>query len=584
MPPMRSALLALLCLSPAQDGPPGLRVEGQKVVDKAGKPVLLRGVSIADPHALGKDFRKEHFERLAREWKANCVRVPVHPGSWKADPARYDAILDQAVEWGRELGLYVIVDYHAIGNPKTGKAQDNKPEYESTMELARRFWKHVPPRHKGKGWVLYEVFNEPMGITWKDLRPLQAELVSLIREGAPESVVIVSGPDWTYDLRGPAEEPVEAPNLLYAWHVYPVRGTTWSAYIARALERFPVVATEWGFNLYGDNTSRGNAEEYALPLLRMMEEKGIHWTAWCWHPKWDPPLLDGWEGVTPSGKLVRAWLNGERPAPRPALKEVNDFTVWLRKLDLVALGASRFDLCVIDPLKEGKEVSRNDIELLKWSAGGPKLVLAWLPVGHADPDRPPWPKEGRADWLGPHDLERRGRYRVKYWEESWHRLVRDQLDKIVVQGFDGAYLDGAEAFLAWEKHEKDERARPRMAGLVSMISDHAKTRRKKGFLVVAQNGELLIENEHFLRAIDGFAREEAYFYRGRQRQAREMIEVENLLDKASRAGKKVFAIEYLSEAEWVTWTYERAKTQGYVPYVTTPERDTLTVHSSHPPD
>lgn len=581
---MRAAALALLLLGPPRDGPPALRVDGLRLVDAAGRDVLLRGASIADPHPLGKDFRKDRFEILAREWKVNCVRVPVHPGYWKARGAdHYDKLLDQAVDWGRELGLYVIIDYHAIGNPKTGKAQKDKPEYDSSMDLARKFWKHVPTRYKDNPWVLYEVFNEPMGIAWKDLRPLEAELVGIIREAAPDSVVIVSSPDWTYDLRGAAAEPHEAKNLLYAWHAYPNRGVSWDDYVGAALRKFPLIATEWGFNLFGDNTTRGNTEDFALPLLRMMEERRIHWTAWCWHPTWDPPLLEGWEKVTPFGRIVRAWLGGERPEPRPPFKEANDFTVWLRKADLAALGASKFDLCVIDPAKDAKEISRNDIEVLKWSGGGPKRVLAWLSAGEAEDHQPYFPKDTKTAWLGPPDPERRTRFKVRYWEEGWQKIVFEALDKVVAQGFDGVYLAAVDGYLHWEKKEKDERARPRMAGLVARISDHAK-RRKKGFVVVAQNGEALLQNEGFLNAIDGIAREDIYFARGQQKRAADMIETEKALAQAVQSGKKVFDLEYLEDPQWVGWVYDRARSRGFVPYVTTRDLDSLTIHKGQEPD
>lgn len=570
-------MIALLLALLAQDGPSPLRVDGPKLVDRDGKEVLLRGVSFPDPHPMGKEWKREHFEAVAKGWKANCVRIPVHPGWWKKHGAdAYDKLLDDALGWCRELGLYAIVDCHAIGNPKTGKAQKDAPEYDSTMETARAFWKHTAARHKDKPWVLYEIFNEPMGIAWKDLRPLAAELVGVVRASAPESVVIVPGPDWTFDLRGPAAEPVEAKNLMLAWHVYPVRGRSWDGYIGEARKKFPVIATEWGFDLQGDSVTLGNAEQFGLPLLRMMEETRMHWTAWVYHPQWGPPLLTSWNGgLSPFGRLARGWLGGDRPKDRPALKEVNDLAVWLRKVDLAALGESAFDLVAIDPASW----TRNDLENLKWSPGGPKLVLAWLPVAETAEGRPTWNKDWaakRPDWMVAGG-------RVKYWEEPWGKALLDAVDRLAAGGFDGLLLDGVDSWDAWRKQEKDERCGPRMVDLVGRAGSQGR-KRNKAFAVFTLGGEGLIEAPNFLGAIDGLVRAEAYFTRGRQNRPTDVYDSQARLDKAVAAGKRVVVLEHEPGKDWVDWLWERAKAKGYLPCVAPRDFDALLVPEGHPPD
>lgn len=585
---MRPALLALLLLPIPQDAPPALRVEGVRLLDRNGREVRLRGVSLGDPDAMGPEYKREHFERLAREWKANVVRISVPPGAWKSKgKERFDALLDAGIEWCRELGIYVIVDYHAIGNPKTGKARQDRPEHDSTMALARAFWKHVAARHKSRPWVLFEIFNEPIQIAWEDLRPLASELVSTVREAAPDSLVVVPGPDSTFDLRGPGAQPIDANGLLYAWHVAPVRGTSWESYTAEIRRKAPVIATEWGYDLAGDAVTLGSTEAFGVPLLAFMEAQGIHWTAACWHPATAPPMLTGWDGgLTPFGKLARAGLAGERPKARPSLKEVNDFAVWLRKADLKALGDSKFDLCVIDPAAEGKELSRNEIDHLKWSPGGAKLVLASFPISDAETTRSYWQKEWASKapgWLGPETPQRPGRYKARFWDEPWQKIVLDRLEKIQAQGFDGVWIDGVDAWPFWQKREKEDRARARMVEWVTRISQAAK-RRNKGFLLVPQNAEELVESGPYLAAIDGIAREETYFARSRQIRPGEIRDVELLLEKASAAGKKVFQIEYVTEPGHVDWIFNRARPLGFVPYVSARELDRLVVQPGREPD
>ena len=62
---------------------------------------------------------KEYFDQL-RIWGANIVRFPVHPQAWrKHGKANYLTLLDQGIQYAKEAGLYVIIDWHSIGNLKS---------------------------------------------------------------------------------------------------------------------------------------------------------------------------------------------------------------------------------------------------------------------------------------------------------------------------------------------------------------------------------------------------------------------------------------------------------------------------------
>src|SRR5215213_11631726 len=95
-----------------------IRVQGNHFVDPDGKTVLFRGVSIADPDVLEHQghWNKQLFQQV-KDLGANIVRLPVHPAAWRErTPAKYLALLDQAVQWSTDLGIYVIIDWHSIGN------------------------------------------------------------------------------------------------------------------------------------------------------------------------------------------------------------------------------------------------------------------------------------------------------------------------------------------------------------------------------------------------------------------------------------------------------------------------------------
>ena len=98
-----------------------IRVEGNRFVDEEGASVVLRGVSFSDPDRLEQHGRwnRAYFE-AAKSWGANVVRFPVHPRAWRARGEQaYLELLDQGIAWAAELGLYVIIDWHSIGNLRT---------------------------------------------------------------------------------------------------------------------------------------------------------------------------------------------------------------------------------------------------------------------------------------------------------------------------------------------------------------------------------------------------------------------------------------------------------------------------------
>lgn len=100
---------------------PRLAVRGNRLVAE-GEEVVLKGVAIADPCFLDWEgrFEEELFDEL-KGWGVNVVRVPIHPVFWKRYPDYSERYLDKIIEWSAERGIYVIIDWHAIGNPKTGR-------------------------------------------------------------------------------------------------------------------------------------------------------------------------------------------------------------------------------------------------------------------------------------------------------------------------------------------------------------------------------------------------------------------------------------------------------------------------------
>jgi endoglucanase len=300
---------------------PWLHVKGAQIVDESGSEAVLRGVAIEDPYVL-KNFDhgllEADFSELAHNWRASVIRVPVHPDLWEHDPGYTESHLDPIVGWGRKYGVYILLGWHAHGNPITGEVEstpwgNNYPwhgsPYDPDLDLAVAFWHEVGERYKDDSWVIYSVFDEPAYISWAAWKPIAEQLVDVVRSHNPKALVLVSGVDWAYDLRGAADDPVRA-NVVYEAHPYPgrlVNDGSWEEYFGLLSGSYPLFIGEWGFQPGStDANLDSSSTDFGDPLLKYMDQEGMSWTAWCWSPSWIPTMLRNWDyDATEFGELVK---------------------------------------------------------------------------------------------------------------------------------------------------------------------------------------------------------------------------------------------------------------------------------------
>ena len=291
-----------------------IRVQGNKFVDEKGTTVYFRGVSISDPDKIENQghWNKHYFEEL-KKWGVKLVRIPVHPVSWRERTSeKYLALLDQAVGWCTDLGIYIIIDWHSIGNLKTGLFQD--PMYKTSLTETFEFWRAISWHFKGNNTVaFYELFNEPtqffgtLGpITWEEWKKINEDLISLIRAFDKEKIPLVAGFDWAYDLTPLNISPLSAEGIGYVSHPYrskrnPPYEPKWEVDYGFAANKYPVIATEIGFNVRRDSALN---MEYGKAIVNYLESRGISWLAWVFDPEWYPPMFESWDTYKPT-------VNGE---------------------------------------------------------------------------------------------------------------------------------------------------------------------------------------------------------------------------------------------------------------------------------
>jgi cysteinyl-tRNA synthetase len=308
-------------------------------------------------------------------------------------------------------------------------------------------------------------------------------------------------------------------------------------------------------------------------------------------------------GSTGASTLLGVLLVTGCSAQHPVSDAIDDFTYQLQNIDLGAIGATRFDLVVIDYSADGSEEQRFDagqIAALKDSPGGHKTVLAYLSIGEAEDYRWYWqeswdadhdgtPDPGAPGWLGTTNPDWLGNYEVRYWDQDWQTIVFAYLDKTIAAGFDGVYLDIVDAFEYWgpggESGQNRATAESEMVGLVKAIADRARTTGgKPGFLVFPQTGEHLAAHADYLRAVSGIGREDVWFNGDTPNPQPEVDPVLADLDLFKQAGKPVLVMDYVRQPDLIDDFYARATARGYVPYATVRDLDSLVTNPGHEPD
>ena len=175
-------------------------------------------------------FTKKDLVNI-RSLGCDVIRLPIAmhnmtSGSptYTLDP-HYFSFLDSVVTWCEQLQLYLILDNHSY-DPNG----DTSPD---VADILIKVWSQMASHYKDRSqYLLYEILNEPHGITTSAWGTIQNQAINAIRNFDTKHTIIVGGSGYnTYtELKN---LPVYTdPNLLYTFHFYDPfmfthQGATW---------------------------------------------------------------------------------------------------------------------------------------------------------------------------------------------------------------------------------------------------------------------------------------------------------------------------------------------------------------------
>lgn len=327
-PLLIAVLLSISSFTEAAPSPAGrsrISVKGNHFVNEQGETVLFRGLSVADPDRLVKQGQwNEAFFQSVKDMGTMLVRLPVHPSAWRErTPEKYIILLDSAVKWCTDLGIYIDIDWHSIGNLEMELFQD--PMYNTSLKETYEFWRTIARHFRGNSTIaFYELFNEPTSyrgqlgtVSWGEWKKINENIIQLIRAYDTQTIPLVAGFDWAYDLTPLREEPIAADNVAYVTHPYANKRNQpweprWEEDFGFAASKYPVIATEIGFNVQTGGPDDG-ADHYGTRITQYLEGRGISWLAWVYDPQWGPPMLKSWNNyeLSGSGAFFKKAMHGE---------------------------------------------------------------------------------------------------------------------------------------------------------------------------------------------------------------------------------------------------------------------------------
>lgn len=287
-----------------------LSVQGTSLCAEDGTPVSLQGMS-SHGFAWYPEYTNYAALKTLRDFGFNVFRVAMysdqHDG-YLEQPEWNEKLLYAAVENALAADMYVIVDWHVLRDENPKRHEDK----------AKEFFKSVARRYGKEPGVLFEICNEPNGeTTYQDIVEYANAVIPLIREYAPDSVILVGTPDYCRRLEEPIENPLPYENIMYTYHYY-----SDSQYACKQIDNalkngVPVFVSEWGYDVKSDTYENDIQDLDAF--MNFLDTREISWVNWAltnkdeiysFLPK-DETKLSGWsvEELSRSGRYTVSRLH-----------------------------------------------------------------------------------------------------------------------------------------------------------------------------------------------------------------------------------------------------------------------------------
>jgi endoglucanase len=190
-----------------------LHVTGNKILNKNNQVVSFSGPSYFWSNTgwgAERFYNASAVGYFRTNWNAGVIRAAMgveESGGYRSDASnktRVKTVVDAAIA----NGMYVIIDWH------THHAENYQTD-------AINFFKEMAQTYGTKDNVIYEIYNEPLAVSWSGtIKPYAQAVISAIRAVDPDNLIIVGTPNWSQDVDAASLDPLSGPNIAYTLHFY----------------------------------------------------------------------------------------------------------------------------------------------------------------------------------------------------------------------------------------------------------------------------------------------------------------------------------------------------------------------------
>lgn len=262
-----------------------LQVANGKLCSESGEPVMLRGVS-SNGLITAEDYINEPlFRELSEDRGVNLFRFAMYTYGvgivgycTGGDKDRHKQDIVKGVDLARAQDMYALIDWHILS--------DGDPNL--YLDEAKQFFAEMADRFRDYNNVLYEICNEPNGVDWSSVKAYAEQIIPVIREKDPDSVIIVGNPDWSKDLYSVAGDPLNYDNIMYTLHFYAASHGQDLRDMTEALSRdgLPIFVTEFGVTSSSGGFPRDL--ESADLWIDLLERENISYCMWSFSAAPEP--------------------------------------------------------------------------------------------------------------------------------------------------------------------------------------------------------------------------------------------------------------------------------------------------------
>jgi len=139
---------------------------------------------------------QEYYFDMYKEAGFSTVRIPIRWDKHTATTSPFTINedwfdrIEEIVDWGLERNLFIVINLH--------HEEPFKSDYTNQHVRYDSIWSQISVRFKDKSEkLLFEIVNEPNGLTQTEIDEFNKQALSTIRKNNPTRIVIYSGKGWS---------------------------------------------------------------------------------------------------------------------------------------------------------------------------------------------------------------------------------------------------------------------------------------------------------------------------------------------------------------------------------------------------